>query len=253
LFVNVAHLVCACCSSCIFFRCSAIGSLKISDEIPDFKAEQPEPSDIEADDSASKISIASSTKDVQNELLLMAMKKIQELENKIDELNEKQAAFGGSPLERKKKDGEFSVSTWSSRITETGYFKGNGGNVFNTNGARMAYINMLMEHYKTSEFSHFFLDERFEEKDDEYPTFQALLNARPIPHDFEGCNLTGKNRLTSNYVKVSAVTPIGVMDRYVWFNATVAPTMSANGFKHHLRIFAVASDYFKNFGGSLYL
>ncbi len=71
---------------------SVIGSLKISDEIPDFEDEQPAPSDIEPDDLASKISIAStaSTKEARAQLLLMAMKKIEELENKIEELSEKQ-------------------------------------------------------------------------------------------------------------------------------------------------------------------
>jgi hypothetical protein len=188
-----------------FFQMSdvsvALESLKISDndDIPEF-----EESDGDFDDTASKLSGASSTKEVQSELLKMAMKKIQELENKIEEL----AAAGGSPLKRKKKDNEFRVSTWSSRITDSGFFKANGGNVFKNNGARMAYINILMEYYKTSDFSQYTFDDLFnKDEDGDYPTFQALLDARPVPHDFEGCNLVGKNKLTSNHVKVAVVPP----------------------------------------------
>jgi hypothetical protein len=183
-----------------------LDSLKISDnddELPKF-----EDSDIGPDDSASKISVASSTKEVQAELLQMAMKRIQELENKLDDLT----AAGGSLLKRKKKENEFNVSTWSSLITETGYFKAHGGNVFNTNGARMPYINILMEHYKTSDFSKYTFDDLLKKNDDgDNPTFQALLDARPIPHDFDGCNLTGKNKLTSNHVKVAVETPMAAM------------------------------------------
>ena len=193
---------------------SALGSLKISEDYdpPEYESE------IGPDDSASKISAPStaSTKDALKHLLTMAMKKIEDLENKIDEqdnkieeLSEKQAAYGDSPpLKRKKKEGEFSAVTWSSRITKTGYFKANGGNAFHTNAARFAYINMLMEHYKTSDFSKYTLDEVFEEDDDDnYPIFQALLDVRPVPHDFDECNLIGKNKLTSDFIKVAEAPP----------------------------------------------
>ena len=185
---------------------SAIGSLKISEdeELPEYESE------IGPDDSASKVSAPStaSTKEALKQLLTMAMKKIEDLENKVDEMSEKQAAYGGSPLKRKKKEGEFNAATWSSRITKTGYFKANGGNAFHTNAARFAYINMLMEHYKTSDFSKYTLDEVFEgDEDDNYPIFQALLDARPVPHDFEECNLIGKSKLTSDFIKVAAEPP----------------------------------------------
>ena len=189
----------------------ALDKLKISDndDLPEY-----EESEIGPEDSASKISASnSSTKEAQTHLLIMAMKRIEVLEAKNDDLTEKlAAASGGSPLKRKKKEGEFNVSTWSARITTTGFFKANGGNVFNHNGARMAYVNMLMEHYKTSDFSKYTLDEIFEQDDDDdYPIFQALLNERPIPHDFDGCNLIGKNKLTSNHVKVAVVSPMAAM------------------------------------------
>jgi hypothetical protein len=186
---------------------SAIGSLKISEdyEPPEYESE------IGPDDSASKISVPStaSTKDALKHLLTMAMKKIEDLENKVDEMSEKQAAYGGSPpLKRKKKVNEFNAAAWSSRITKTGYFKANGGNAFHNTSARFAYIDMLMEHYKTSDFSNYTLDEVFEEDDDDnYPIFQALLDARPVPHDFEDCNLIGKNKLTSDFIKVAAKPP----------------------------------------------
>jgi hypothetical protein len=89
----------------------------------------------------------------------MPMKKIEVLEAKIEELTKKLAACGeGSPLKRKKKEGEFNAATWSSRITKTGYFKiGHNKSAFHTNAARFAYINMLMEHYKTSQQNRIFL------------------------------------------------------------------------------------------------
>jgi hypothetical protein len=197
-------------------------SLKISDdgELPEFVDSEvgPDGSEIHPDDSASKqgrrgpASDASnaSTKEARAQLLLMAMKKIEELENKIEELSEKQAAYGESPpLKRKKKACEYSAAAWSSRITKTGYFKvGHNKSAFHTNGARFAYIDMLMEHYMTSDFSKYTLDEIFEEDEDEsYPIFQALLDARPVPHDFEECNLIGKNKLTSDFIKVAAAPP----------------------------------------------
>jgi hypothetical protein len=67
---------------------------------------------------------------------------------------------------------------------------------------------MLMEHYKTSEFSKYTLGELFEEDDNNNNTiFQALLDARPVLHDFDECNLIGKNKLTSDFIKVAAAPP----------------------------------------------
>jgi hypothetical protein len=195
----------------IFFQMSdvsvALDSLKISDndDIPEF-----EESEIAPEDSASTAPSTASTKEALTHLLTMSMKKIEVLETKLEEMAEKLAACGGgSPLKRKKKEGEFNAATWSARITKTGYFKvGHNKSAFHTNAARFAYINILMEHYKTSDFSKYTLDEVFEKDDDgDYPIFQALLDARPVPHDFEECNLTGKNKLTSDFIKVAAAPP----------------------------------------------
>jgi hypothetical protein len=192
----------------------ALDSLKISDD-QDYEPPEYE-SEIGQDDSASNVSAPStaSTKQALVQLLSMSMKKIQVLEAKIEELTEKLASYGvGSPLKRKKKECEFNASMWSSRITKTGYFKvGLNKSAFRTNGARFAYINILMEHYKTSDFSKYTFDEVFEnDGDDNYPIFQALLDARPVPHDFEECNLTGKNKLTSDFIKVAAEMPMAAM------------------------------------------
>jgi hypothetical protein len=187
-----------------------IGALKISDDVDELP--KYEESEVGPDDSASKISIASSATEVNEQLLKMAMKKIQELENKIDELNEiienlKQA--GGSPLKRKKKDAEFNTTMWSTQITETGYFKANGSNnnVFSSNAARLAYIKMLMDFFNTSDFStNTTFEELFTKVGDKYPKFQSLLDAVPVPSAFQGCNLIEQN-FTSKYVKVAPKQP----------------------------------------------
>ena len=145
----------------LFFQMSDVSvplhSLKISDD--DCELPKYEDSEIGPDDSASKQgqrtdggpgsdASTASTKEARAQLLLMAMKKIEELENKIEELSEKQAAYGDSPpLKRKKKAAEFNAAAWSSRITKTGYFNVGHKRAFHSNGARFAYIDMVMEHY----------------------------------------------------------------------------------------------------------
>ena len=151
----------------------ALDKLKISenDDLPEY-----EESEIGPEDSASKISASnSSTKEAQTHLLIMAMKRIEVLEAKNEELTEKLAVCGeGSPLKRKKKEGEFNAATWSSRISKTGYFNvGHNKRAFHTNLARFAYINILMEHYKTSDFSKYTLDE----------------NLRPLPLVWGVCSM----------------------------------------------------------------
>ena len=204
---------------------SAIGALKISDK-------DDEVSEIGPDDSASKvgetdtasvISIASDTPSVasSNELISVlykrAMKKVRVLEDKIEELTEKlaQATYGGSPLKRKKKDAEFNMTLWNTQITETGYFKSNGGkSVFNSNTARLAYVTLLMDFYNTSDFSTKTTFDTLSTKvDGKYPAFQSLLDAVPVPYDFVGCSLLaeGSKKVTSKYVKVSAAPPMAAM------------------------------------------
>ncbi len=169
----------------------ALDSLKISDndDLPEY-----EESEIGPDDSASKIgktdaksvisvasdtSVTSSTqKQLKDELYKRALKKIQALEAKIEELTEKLASYSGSPLKRKKKDVEFNMTVWNTRITETGYFKANGGkSVFNTNAARLSYISSLMDFYNTELSSSTTFDELFEQINGKYPAFQSLLDA----------------------------------------------------------------------------
>jgi hypothetical protein len=222
---------------------SAIGALKISDK-------DDEDLEIGPDDSASKVaekvaeatavSVASGKTDTtsvisiasdasgtsvasqsSNQLITVlykrAMKKITVLEDKIEELTEKlaQATSSGSPLKRKKKDAEFNMTLWNTKITETGYFKSNGGkSVFNSNTARLAYVTLLMDFYNTSDFStKTTFDTLFTKVNGKYPAFQSLLDAVPVPFDFgEGCSLLaeGSKKVTSKYVKVS-VDPMAAM------------------------------------------
>jgi hypothetical protein len=188
---------------------SDLGKLKISDVDSDEEVED----DIKPDDSASKISGASSTSTSQmkSKILEMAMAKIKELEERLASLE--------SPAKRKKpsKIESDNVMAWSDKITLTGYFKlvGNKKNIFNSKWARMEYIKMLKNYFTASDLSKEFTFEDlfFEESDGTYPNFQALLDAVPIPWDFEGCNLI-KYNLTSPFVKVAdqPESPTAAMD-----------------------------------------
>ena len=172
---------------------SDIGKLKISDVDSDEEVDD----DIKPDDSASKIS---STSEMKSKILEMAMAKIKELEERLASLE--------SPAKRKKpsKIESDNVMAWSDKITLTGYFKlvGNKKNIFNSKWARMEYIKMLKNYFTASDLSKEFTFEDlfFEESDGTYPNFQTLLDAVPIPWDFEGCNLI-KYNLTSPFVKVA--------------------------------------------------
>jgi hypothetical protein len=172
---------------------SDLGKLKISDVDSDEEVED----DIKPDDSASK---TSSTSEMKSKILEMAMAKIKELEERLASLE--------SPAKRKKpsKIESDNVMVWSDKITLTGYFKlvGNKKNIFNSKWARMEYIKMLKNYFTASDLSKEFTFEDlfFEESDGTYPNFQALLDAVPIPWDFEGCNLI-KYNLTSPFVKVA--------------------------------------------------
>ena len=212
-----------CCLSCNIFQMSDVSvtldALKISDD-KDYEPPEYEESVISPDDSASKVgktddttsvitvtSITSSTtKGQKDELYKRAMKKIIVLEAKIEELTEKLAAYGGSPLKRKKKNVEFNMTIWTTRITDTGYFKSNNGkSVFNSNAARLAYITSLMDFYNTELSSSTTFDDLFEKVNGKYPAFQSLLDAVPVPRDFVGCSLLldGEKKVTSKYVKVA--------------------------------------------------